>query len=122
MWLDWHSPPLLWVGAVSDSEYMERSRVLDLHEKYETEFDTEYSKKPFTLILDKGYRINEVSWKKGFSRSETRFLACESIRSSAIASYQSCNERAVRLSKINGYIRTGLKQNKSTKRLDDVWL
>jgi hypothetical protein len=107
---------------------MERSGVLDIHTRYVTEYDTDYTYLPFTLILDKGYRINEVAWKKGkqlvlqpsFARSDRRFTSRETIRNSGIASDRSCNERAVRLSKING--RTGLRQNESTKRLDDVWL
>jgi DDE superfamily endonuclease len=126
----WMGTHHLWVGAVSDSEYMERSGVLDIHTRYVTEYDTEYTYLPFTLILDKGYRINEVAWKNGkqlvlqpsFARSDRKFTSRETIRNSGISSDRSCNERAVRLSKICGYIRTGLRQNESAIRLDDVWL
>jgi hypothetical protein len=115
-WMGTHD---LWVGAVTDSDYMERSGVLDDHTQYVKEYDTRYSHLPFTIILDKGYRINTVAWKNGgqlilqpnFAKKYRRFSARETIRSAAIASDRAANERAVPLSKLAGFIRQGLRQN-----------
>jgi hypothetical protein len=125
----WMGTHTLWVGAVSDSEYMERSGVLEIQVAYAKEYDTDYRNVPFTNILDKGYRITTIAWKKGkqlvlqpnFGKKDHKFKARETVRSSAIASDRSANERAVRLSKLCGYVRTGLHQNESATRLDDVW-
>jgi hypothetical protein len=102
----------IWVGAVSDSEYMERSGVLTLHQKF-VEKCGSHSSIPFTILLDKGYRINTIAWRTGgqfilqphFSRSDQRFTGHETIRMAAIASDRAANERAVRYSKMCGYIR-----------------
>jgi hypothetical protein len=126
----WMGTHTLWVGAVSDTEYMERSVVLSVQIKYAKEEDTTHNNVPLTNILDKGYKINTIAWKHGkqlvlqpnFAHSERRFTSRETLRISSIVSDRSANERAVRYSKISGYIRTGLLPNESAKRLDDVWV
>jgi DDE superfamily endonuclease len=125
-WMGTHE---LWVGAVTDSDYMERSGVLELQIKYVTEYDKDYKHIPFTMILDKGYRINTVAWKSGgqlvlqpsFAKSDKKFTSRETIRNAAVASDRAANERAVRLSKLCGFFRNGLRQHECPIRLNEVW-
>jgi hypothetical protein len=125
-WLGAHE---LWAGSIMDSEYMIRSKVLTIQETYLKCYDTKHIE-PFTVILDKGYRITAAAWGVGntfilqpsFARSDRKFTGHESIRNAAIASDRAGNERAVRYSKLCGYIKTGLLQNESTVRLSNVWI
>jgi DDE superfamily endonuclease len=125
-WIGSHE---LWVGSISDSEYMIRSKVLQIQQTYLETYDNQHNV-PFTVILDKGYRITAAAWGVGntfvlqpsFARSDFKFTGFETIRNSAIASDRAANERAVRLCKLSGYIRIGLLQNESTIRLSDIWL
>jgi DDE superfamily endonuclease len=125
----WFGTHELWVGSISDSEYMQRSNVLQIQQTYiETHDPT--PNEPFTVILDKGYRITAAAWGVGntfilqpsFAKSDKKFTGLETVRNAGIASDRSANERAVRLSKMCGYIRMGLLQNESTKRLDNAWI
>jgi hypothetical protein len=117
------------VGSISDSEYMIKSEVLQIQQKYLQMYDAQ-PKIPFTMILDKGYRITASAWgiagtfvlQPSFARSDKKFTARQTIRNAAIASDRATNECAVRLSKLSGYIRTGLLQNEATKRLCDIWI
>jgi DDE superfamily endonuclease len=125
----WFGAHELWVGRISDSEYMQRADVLNIQQTYIDTYDSKENV-PFTVIRDKGYRITAAAWGVGntfilqpsFSRSDKKFTSYETIRNSSIASDRAANERAVRLSKICGYIRSGLLQNENTKRLSDVWV
>jgi hypothetical protein len=125
-WMGTHD---LWVGAVSDSLYMTRSGVLKMHTDYIDKYE-ETNKTAFTILLDKGYRITTVAWRSGgqfvlqpsFARSDYKFTSYETIRGAAVAHDRAANERAVRYSKICGYIKSGLRQNESTQRLSDVWI
>jgi DDE superfamily endonuclease len=120
----------LWDGAVSDSDYMERSGVLQQQETYTTEQDFEDKCTPFTNIMDKGYRIRNAAWRVGgqfilqptFASSGAKFSSYETIHSVAVAADRSANERAVNLAKKGGYIAFGLRPHESVGRLSDVWL
>jgi DDE superfamily endonuclease len=127
----WIGTKELWAGAISDSEYMEKSGILQEHETYQKTIDN--IGKSFTIIVDKGYRINKPAWKMGkqfvlqpaFSRKSDvkfKFTALQSIRSAAIAADRSANERAVRLAKTSDYVSRGLLAHESSERLDNVWL
>jgi hypothetical protein len=126
----WMGTGELWMGAVSDSEYMERSGILTYQAEYLQKYDNEYDDKIWNIILDKGYRINATALRCGgqkviqpsFARSDQKFSSTEMLRSSAIARDRAGNERAVRLVKQSGYLHSGLKQNGNIHRLMDVWL
>jgi DDE superfamily endonuclease len=125
-WMGTHD---LWAGAVTDSEYMERSGIIQQQHQYIIDNDETTKHIPWNIILDKGYRINTVSWVGGkqlvlqptFAMYEIRFTSLETIRSAAIASDRSANERAVRYMKNSDYIRKGLQTHESAYRLNNVW-
>jgi hypothetical protein len=126
----WMGTGELWMGAVSDSEYMERSQILEYQNMYLPLYDDTKKDSTWNIILDKGYRINTAAMRCGkqtiiqpsFARSDRRFTSTEMIRSAAIAADRAGNERAVRYAKMCGYLRSGLKQNGNVDRLSDVWL
>jgi hypothetical protein len=78
-WIGSHE---LWVGSISDSEYMIKSEVLQIQQQYLQLYDAQ-PKIPFTMILDKGYRITASAWgiagtfvlQPSFARSDKKFLA-----------------------------------------------
>ena len=84
----------------------------------------------FTNILDKGYRNRLTAWKEGkqltlqpsFASSDRKFRRKETLSSAVVASDRSGNERAVRLTKMSGYIKRGLDKNQSIERMDKAWL
>lgn len=120
----------LWMGAVSDSDYMIRSGILQLQQQYVPLYDEEYINIPFVNILDKGYRIVSAAWRTGgqfvlqpsFAKSDHKFTSLDVIRSAAVASDRGGNERAVRIAKMCGSIKNGLHGNGSPTRLCDLWL
>jgi hypothetical protein len=57
-----------------------------------------------------------------FRPSDRKFGARDSLRSAAIATDRSANERAVKYSKNSDYVSSGLKPNQSAKRLDTAWM
>ena len=126
----WMGSHELWVGAVSDSEYMERSGILTEQTKYIKEHDSTTQSIPWTIILDKGYRITVAAWRAGgqfvlqpsFAKSDCKFTANETIMSSTVASDRAANERAVKYMKLSHYIKKGLLENQRTSRLSDVWI
>jgi DDE superfamily endonuclease len=98
-WMGTHD---LWVGATTDSDYLSRSGVLKIHKSFVSKCETN-SDVPFTILLDKGYRVTTITWRTGgqfilqptFSRNESKFTAHQSIRSAAVAADRAANERAV---------------------------
>ncbi len=85
---------------------------------------------PFTLILDKGYRIIRICWREGkqeciqpsFASSDRKFSSNEMLVSATVAADRSGNERAVKISKTSGILKRGLKPGGCPKRLNSVWL
>ena len=76
----------LWVGATSDSFYMEKTGILKRQRLF-AENDTIDGERhiPFTIILDKGYRIIRIAWREGkqtcfqtkFAKSDLQFTSDE---------------------------------------------
>jgi hypothetical protein len=101
-----------------------------MHQAYLLENDKETIDTTWTIILDKGYRVTETAWNEGrqlvlqpsFSRSDKRFSAHDVLRTGAVATDRSANERAVKLAKASDYVKRGLQPNENPRRLADVWL
>ena len=80
--------------------------------------------------MDKGYRITYQAHEEGgqmviqpnFAKSDERFSAFQTMRSAAVATDRSGNERAVKYMKHCEYISSGLKAGEDSRRLADVWL
>ena len=126
-WIGAHD---LWVGAVSDSEYMKRSGILSQQQQYIMEDDKEYKEINWINILDKGYKVGAAAWQAGgqlvlqpsFAKAEQKFSSHDTIRSAAIAADRSANERAVNRCKGCGYLEMGIKSHTDLERISDVWL
>jgi DDE superfamily endonuclease len=127
----WMGTQELWVGAVSDTEYLLRSGILQQQQNFLTSQENlENNNVSWTIILDRGYRVSMQAWRAGrqsvlqpaFARSDRRFNTVETLRSAAIATDRGGNERAVRISKLCDYIARGVLINESAKRVCDIWL
>jgi len=57
-----------------------------------------------------------------FAKSDSRFRRDETLSSAIVASDRSGNERAVRLTKMAGYIGRGLESTQSMERIHKSWL
>jgi hypothetical protein len=110
----------LWMGAVSDTEYMLRSKVFEQQQDFIKNRDPQYMRISWLNMLDKGYcNLGDYAWNKGgqmivqpnFARSDARFTSYETIRSASVASIRAGNERAVKNIKASKYISTGLMSN-----------
>ena len=118
----------LWAGCISDSDYQVRAGVLVALEQFVKECSL-HSDIPFTLILDKGYRIVLAAWRAGrqltlqpdFAKSDRRFTSREVLRSAAVASDRSGNERAVNVAKRAGRISRGLQPHQQPRIIADSW-
>jgi DDE superfamily endonuclease len=127
-WMGTHE---LWMGAVSDTEYMLRSKVFEQQELFIKHRDPINSNISWLNMLDRGYRnLGDYAWNRGqqmivqpnFARSDDRFTSYETLRSASVASIRAGNERAVKNIKACKYISTGLHSNESCVRMCDVWL
>ena len=125
-WIGTHD---LYPGAITDSEYVLKSGILQQQYEYLQQYDEEYKHIRWTNILDKGFRITAEAWNVGeqlvfqptFANSNKHFIAYDVLRSAAVASDRGANERGVRLTKVCNYVKSGLRQNERTDRLDDAW-
>ena len=96
----------LWLGAISDTEYFEKSGLLQEQEIFQS-WDNQTQDVTFTNILDKGYRSILTAWRTGgqlllqpfFAKSDAKFASKEVLFSAAVASDRSGNERAVQVMK-----------------------
>ena len=85
---------------------------------------------PVTNVFDKGYRTRLAAWRNGkqltlqpyFAKSDRKFNRKQTISSAQVAADRSGNERAVRLSKMSGYLKRGLSNTQRLESLDKVWL
>jgi hypothetical protein len=118
MWMAWNTK--IWMGAVSDSDYLTRSGILEMQSTYINTHDRE-SAEPWYNILDRGFRVTTTVYKNGqvhvvqlsFCVSDRRFVAHETIAGAKVSSDRSGNERAVRIIKYSSYIKDGLYQGES---------
>lgn len=119
-----------YVGAISDSLYVEKTKILSLQQKFSNE-DTS-SNIPFTNIFDKGYRLTlkcmenggQLVWQPMFARSDRRYGSFGVNLSAVVASTRSGNERAVKMMKHSWFLKRGYvnAQNFDLSLLADVWL
>jgi len=124
----WIGVWMLWAGAVSDSDYMTTGGILEVMQLFVAECAL-HSDIPFTLILDKGYRIvldalhsgGQMTVQPNFAKSDRKFNSEEVLRSAAIATDRSANERGVRVCKHSGLLKRGLQHHQSTAAIDDAW-
>lgn len=124
----------LYVGAISDTHYMEKSTILKNQQQFQEKEDLVIDEKgeaiPFTNILDKGYRIVRLCYRHGkqlcmqpvFAKSDEKFRSDDMLASASVAADRSGNERGVNRCKYSGWIKRGLRPNSCPKRLDNVWL
>jgi len=117
----------LWVGGISDTEYVIRSRILEKQCEF---VDSDCNKTPFTNILDKGYRIAAAARRCGgqivlqpvFSHSDYIFSAFDVILSSDIAADRAANERGVNTAKRGAVGNSTIKHTENLERTADTWL
>ena len=89
----------LWLGGVSDTDYLERSGVLSFQKQFQELDTTETSSISFTNILDKGYRSVLPAWASGgqkflqpvFAKSDRQFSCQEVLESGEVAADRSAN-------------------------------
>ena len=83
----------------------------------------------FTNILDKGYRCTVLMYRHGAQRvlqpifkiKDKQRTDEEVLTTASIASDRSGNERAVKLMKTAGIIKSGIESNQSFKTVNDYW-
>ena len=124
----WGGVGELWTGAISDTDYMNRSGIL----KEQEEFVLESSRPevPFTNMLDKGYRLALAALRAGnqsvlqpfWKRSDRKFTSKELLMSAAVAADRAGNERQVNVAKRSGFIQRGIRKQQSMAVFSDVWL
>jgi len=118
-----------WSGAISDTDYQQRAGVFEYLQKFVAKCPT-YAHIAFLNIVDKGYRCTLAAWRAGrqlmlqpdFARSDQRFNSREVLRSGAVASDRSSNERGVNVMKRSALIRRGLGKHQDPASLADAWL
>jgi len=128
-WMGVHE---LWSGGVSDTEYLNKSGILEYQKQFAlNDLSDEHNNViAFLNALDKGYRSTVAAWRSGcqltlqpdFVKPDRQFKAIETISSAAVATDRSANERAVRLSKQSKRLKSGLETNSSYDRLADTWI
>ena len=125
----WIGVEELWVGATSDSVYMEKSGILKRQKKFAENDKVDGKYIPFTIILDKGYRIIRIAWREGkqtclqpkFAKSDNQFSSDDLLFSGSVAADRSGNERAVHYCKVSSTLKRGLKPNGNPARLNKIW-
>ena len=126
-WMGVHE---LWSGGVSDTEYLNKSGILEYQKCFAQSDLADGQLVTFTNVLDKGYRSTVAAWRSGsqlilqpdFASSDRKFKTSEVISSAAIATDRSGNERAVRLSKQSKRLKHGATGHTDYDRLADTWV
>ena len=126
-WIGTHD---LWMGAVTDSEYLTRSGILQEQMDFVEDEDGLFPEIPFTNITDKGFRITAEAFNHGnqlvlqppFMRSDRRFLGEQTVEAAAIATIRSANERAVNRIKQCHFVKQGLLESENVERVSAVFL
>ena len=125
----WMGVEELWVGATSDSFYIEKSGILRRQREFAEKDKVGDKYVPFIIILDKGYRIIRIAWREGkqvclqpkFAKSDAQFTSNDLNFSGSVAADRSGNERAVRCSKMSSMLARGLKPNRNPAQMNKVW-
>uniref|UniRef100_A0A7S4NEM8 DDE Tnp4 domain-containing protein n=1 Tax=Odontella aurita TaxID=265563 RepID=A0A7S4NEM8_9STRA len=125
----WMRTNELWDGAVSDSEYFEKSGILEMQAEFVAN-DSNNSDVQFTNILDKGYHAVLAAWRAGkqfvlqpaYKKSERKFTSAEVLLSAAVAADRSGNERAVNVAKRCFILGKGIDPSHRLDEIDDIWL
>jgi hypothetical protein len=120
----------LWTGNVSDTQYQEESGLFEMQKEFAEHDLVDGKNIPVTNVFDKGYRTRLAAWRNGkqltlqpyFAKSDRKFNRKQTISSAQVAADRSGNERAVRLSKLSGYLKRGLSNTQRLESLDKVWL
>ena len=120
----------LWGGAISDTDYVPRTGILDAQKEFVEKADLGNKDVVFTNITDKGYRCRMAAWRTGkqlllqpfFAKADRKFSSKEVLASARIASHRSGNERAVKVAKRSGKIARGALGPENLANLDDLWL
>jgi hypothetical protein len=121
----WMGGSELFVGAVSDTDYINKAKILEMQQSYLTTHDINKSNITWTIICDRGFLITLSAFRCGgqmviqppYSKTELRFTDREVLLTGNISKDRSGNERAVR-----NMINNGLMPNESVVRMSDVWL
>jgi DDE superfamily endonuclease len=125
-WIGTHD---LWMGAVSDSEYLTRSNILENQMMFVRD-DHIFKDIVFTNITDKGFRVTADCFRAGgqkilqppFMKSDKRFTTEQVLEAAAIATIRSANERAVSRIKECEYVKKGLREGENVERVCAVFL
>jgi len=127
----WLGVKELWNGGISDSLYVELSGILKEQEEFAKE-DLVFGKYvPFSLLLDKGYRVVYICHQNGkqeciqpyFAKSDVSFTSEQVFVSATVAADRSGNEsRAVRVCKMSGFLRKGLLPSGCPIRLNNAYV
>lgn len=126
----WIGVKCLWVGATSDTQYMEKTGIFERQNLFAEQDLVNGVVLPFTNTLDRGYHVNMIAWSAGrqvvvqptCTRRSENFSGEDTIRSADVADKRSSNERAVKVEKQSGYIKRGVPAGGSLETMDDVWL
>lgn len=126
----WLGVSSLWVGNISDSEYMKRTGIFREQDLHAEKDKVGGIKLAFINIFDKGYRLVFHAWQYGkqllfqpvFARADEKFTANEVTESSSVASDRSGNERAVGVCCRSSYISRGFVSGRDPEVLDDAWM
>lgn len=119
----------LWQGGITDTDYIVRAGILVMQNHFVETHDVGSRNVKFLNIVDKGFRITSAAWAAGnqtvlqphFAKSDSKFTGAQTLYSASVASDRGGNERAVRLSKMSGYLSRGLPQHCSVNRFCDSW-
>jgi hypothetical protein len=123
-WMRTHE---LWDGAVSDSEYFEKSGILEMQAEFAASSNNPDVQ--FTNILDKGYHAVLAAWRvskqlilqPAYKKSERKFTSAEVLLSAAVAADRSGNERAVNVAKRCYILGKGIDPSHRLDIIDDIW-
>jgi len=126
----WMGVSELWVGATSDSFYLENANDIMKRQQEFAENDLVGGKVvPFTSMLDKGYRCIKALFIHGkqtciqpnFVKSDRVFGSNEMLCTGGVASHRSGNERGVNRSKLSGKVKKGLNPRTDPVVLNQIW-
>jgi hypothetical protein len=125
-WIGTHD---LWMGAVSDSEYLTRCGILKAQWRFARK-DRIFKDLPFTNITDKGFRVTADCFRAGgqlvlqppFMSADKRFTTNQVVEAAAIATIRSANERAVCRIKESVFITKGLREAENVERVCAAFL
>ena len=128
----WEGCLELFTGSVGDSEYIRRTKILEIQEKVQkSDVLAKNTIVPFVNIFDKGYRVlldaqkcNQFCWQPAFLKSDERYGSYAVLRTASVAYTRSGNERSVKHLKHSWTISKGFKEfpNINLDIVADLWL